>query len=126
MAKTYQTLVTEARELLQDTGSIPQQRYSDATLLSILNRGLNDLSRIRPDLTYTAYANNSLSVPEIVEATPGAGQVAWTDVWPWEMWFYNRVVEYVVALAEVMDDEYTVDGRAALLLQQFRNGSVGL
>lgn len=126
MAKTYQTLVTEARELLQDTGSIPQQRYSDATLLSILNRGLNDLSRIRPDLTYTAYANNSLSVPEIVETAPGAGQVAWTDTWPWEMWFYNRVVEYLVALAEVMDDEYTVDGRAALLLQQFRNGSVGL
>jgi hypothetical protein len=125
MAKTYQTLVTEARELLQDTDT-DQKRYTDATLLNILNRGLHDLSRIRPDLTYTAYSANSLEVPEIVESAPGAGQVAWTDTWPWEMWFYNRMVEYVVALAEVTDDEYTVDGRAALMLQQFRNGSIGL
>lgn len=125
MAKTYQTLVTEARELLQDTDT-DQRRYTDSTLLNILNRGLHDLSRIRPDLTYTAYNANSLEVPEIVESAPGAGQVAWTDTWPWEMWFYNRMVEYVVALAEVTDDEYTVDGRAALMLQQFRNGSIGL
>jgi hypothetical protein len=125
MAKTYQTLVYEARELLQDTDT-DQSRYTDSTLLNILNRGLHDLSRIRPDLTYTAYNANSLEVPEIVEATPGTGQVAWTDTWPWEMWFYNRMVEYVVALAEVTDDEYTVDGRAALMLQQFRNGSIGL
>lgn len=125
MAKTYQTLVYEARELLQDTDT-DQERYADSTLLNILNRGLHDLSKIRPDLTYTAYSANSLEVPEIVEATPGAGQVAWTDTWPWEMWFYNRMVEYVVALAEVTDDEYTVDGRAALLLQQFRNGAIGI
>jgi len=125
MAKTYQTLVYEARELLQDTDT-DQERYADSTLLNILNRGLHDLSKIRPDLTYTAYSANSLSVPEVVEAAPGAGQVAWTDTWPWEMWFYNRMVEYVVALAEVTDDEYTVDGRAALLLQQFRNGAIGI
>jgi hypothetical protein len=125
MAKTYQTLVYEARELLQDTDT-DQQRYLDSTLLNMLNRGLHDLSKIRPDLTYTAYNANSLEVPEIVESAPGAGQVAWTDTWPWEMWFYNRMVEYVVALAEVTDDEYTVDGRAALLLQQFRNGAIGL
>src|SRR5210317_1508816 len=125
MAKTYQTLVYEARELLQDTDT-DQQRYLDSTLLNMLNRGLHDLSKIRPDRTYTAYNANSLEVPEIVESAPGAGQVAWTDTWPWEMWFYNRMVEYVVALAEVTDDEYTVDGRAALLLQQFRNGAIGL
>lgn len=125
MAKTYQTLVYEARELLQDTDT-DQERYTDSTLLNILNRGLHDLSRVRPDLTYSVYNANSLEVPEIVEATPGAGQVAWTDTWPWEMWFYNRTVEYLVALAEVTDDEYTVDGRAALMLQQFRNGSIGL
>lgn len=125
MAKTYQTCVTEARELLQDTDT-EQRRYTDAALLNILNRGLNDLSKIRPDLTYTAYSNNSLEVPEIVESGAIAGQVNWTDTWPWEMWFYNRMVEYTVAVAEITDDEYTVDGRAALLLQQFRNGAIGL
>lgn len=125
MAKTYQTLVTEARELLQDTDT-DQTRYTDSTLLNILNRGLHDLSKIRPDLTYTAYNANSLEVPEVVESGPGAGQVAWTDTWPWEMWFYNRMVEYTVAVAEITDDEYTVEGRAALLIQQFRNGAIGL
>lgn len=125
MAKTYQSLVTEARELLQDTDT-DTQRYTDATLLNILNRGLHDLSRIRPDLTYIVFASNNANVPEIVTSTPGTGQVAWTDTFPWEMWFYNRLVEYVVAVAEVTDDEYTVDGRAALLLQMFRNSSIGL
>lgn len=125
MAKTYQSLITEARELLQDTDT-DTQRYTDATLLNILNRGLHDLSRIRPDLTYTVFASNSANVPEIVTSTPGTGQVAWADTFPWEMWFYNRLVEYVVAVAEVTDDEYTVDGRAALLLQMFRNSSIGL
>jgi hypothetical protein len=125
MAKTFQTCVTEARELLQDTDT-DQTRYTDSTLLNILNRGLHDLSKIRPDLTYLDYANNSLEVPEIVETGAGAGQMDWTDPWPWEMWFYNRMVEYTVAVAEITDDEYTVDGRAALLIQQFRNGAIGL
>lgn len=124
MAKTYQSLVTEAREMLQDTAA--PLRYTDSILLNFLNRGLHDLSRIRPDLTYTAYTANSLEVPEIVESGAGAGQANWTDTWPWEMWFYNRMVEYVVAVAEITDDEYTVDGRAGLLLQMFRNSSIGL
>ena len=125
MAKTFQSLVTEARELVQDTDT-DQQRYADSTMLNILNRGLHDLSKLRPDLTYLSYAANSLEVPEIVESGAGAGQLNWTDTWPWEMWFYNRLVEYVVAVAEITDDEYTVDGRAALLLQMFRNNSIGL
>ena len=125
MAKTYQSLVTEARTLLQDTDP-DNYRYSDTVLLDILNRGIQDLSKIRPDLTYTLYANNSLGVYEIVETGAGAGQIDWTDPFGLEMWFYNRLVEYVVAVAEITDDEYSVDGRAAILLQMFRNNSVGL
>lgn len=125
MAKTYQSLITEARFLLQDTDT-DQRRYEDSTLLDILNRGLNDLSKLRPDLTYTAYANNSLEVPEVVQSGATTGEVNWDGVWPWEKWFYNRMVEYVVAVAEIADDEYTTDGRAAILMQMFRNGSIGL
>ncbi|UCD24909.1 MAG: hypothetical protein JSW51_03035 [Gemmatimonadota bacterium] len=126
MAKTYQSLVTEAREMLQDSDStVP--RYSDDFLLNILNRGLNDLSKLRPELTYTAFDANSLEVPEvIITGPPAADEVEWTDTWPWEKWFYNRMVEYVVAVAEMTDDEYTVDGRAAILLQMFRNNSIGI
>lgn len=125
MAKTYQTLVAEARQMLQDTDT-DQTRYADATLLNILNRGLHDLSRIRPDLTYTVYASNSLNVPEIVETGAVAGQVDWTDTFPWEMWFYNRLIEYLVAVAEISDDEYAVGGRAALMMQLFHNGTIGI
>jgi len=125
VAKTYQTLVAEARQMLQDTDT-DQTRYADATLLNILNRGLHDLSRIRPDLTYTVYAGNSLNVPEIVETGAVAGQVDWTDTFPWEMWFYNRLIEYLVAVAEISDDEYAVGGRAALMMQLFHNGTIGI
>lgn len=125
MAKTFQSLVTESRELLQDTDT-DQSRYTDALLLNVLNRGLHDLSKIRPDLTYLDYVDNSLEVPEILETGAGAGQLDWDTVWPWEMWFYNRMVEYVVGVAEITDDEYTVDGRAALFMQSFRNNSIGI
>lgn len=123
MAKTFQTCIAEARELLQDTDT-DQRRYTDATLLGLVNRGIQEISRIRPDLTYSSYANNSLEVPEIVTSMAAAGQLHWTARWPWELWFYNRLVDYIVGVAEIMDDEYTTDGRAALLLQTFRNSLI--
>lgn len=123
--KTYQDLISQSRVLLQDTRD-GSYRFSDALLLDILNRGLNDLSRIRPDLTYTLYANNSLEVPEIVQTGAGAGQLDWDTVFSSEMWFFNRLIEYIVAVAEITDDEYTVDGRAGLMMQLFRNSSIGI
>lgn len=125
MAKTYQNLITEARELLQDTG-LNTPRYSDSTLLNILNRGLQDLSRIRPDIMYDLFANNSLGVVEVVETGAGAGQVNWTDPWGLEMQYYPTMLNYIVGVAEITDDEYTVDGRAALLLQNFRGNALSL
>lgn len=125
MAKTYETLITEARELLQDTDA-DVRRYTDVTLLNILNRGLQDLARMRPDSFYDDFLSNSLNVPEIVLAAPGAGQVIWTDPFSIELQFYAPVVGYVVGVAEIVDDEYTTDSRAALLLAQFRNGVIGL
>lgn len=125
MAKTYETLITEARELLQDTDT-DVQRYTDATLRNILNRGLQDLARMRPDSFYDSFLTNSLNVPEVVESGAGAGQVDWTDPVGFELQFYAPLVGYVTGVAEVVDDEYTTDSRAALLLAQFRNGVIGL
>lgn len=125
MAKTYQNLIYESRELLQDTG-LNTPRYSDSMLLNILNRGLQDLSRIRPDIMYDMFANNALNVVEVVEGAPGAGQVAWTDNWGMEMQYYPTMLNYIVGVAEITDDEYTQDGRAALLLQNFRGNSLSL
>ncbi len=125
MAKTYQNLITESRELLQDTKPTTE-RYTDTTLIGILNRGLQDLGRIRPDSFYSLYLTNSLNIPEIVISGAGSGQVNWTDVVGIEMQFYPPLVAYVTAVAEIVDDEYTVDGRAALLLNQFKMSTLGL
>lgn len=123
--KTYEDIILQSRVLLQDTRAT-SYRFSDDVLLDILNRGLHDLSRIRPDLTYTLFTNNSLEVPEIVQTGAGAGQLNWDTVFGLEMWFFNRLIEYVVAVAEITDDEYTQDGRAALMMQLFRNSSIGI
>jgi hypothetical protein len=125
VAKTYENLIFEARELLQDTALITP-RYSNSTLLNILNRGLQDLSRIRPDIMTNLYAANDLGVVEVVESGAAAGQVNWDTDWGLEMQYYPTMVSYVVGVAEITDDEYSVDGRAALLLQQFRGNSLGL
>jgi hypothetical protein len=125
VAKTYQNLIYESRELLQDTALVTP-RYSDSTLLNILNRGLQDLSRIRPDIMYDLYANNDLGVVEVVQTGAGAGQVDWTDPWGLEMQYYPTMINYVVGVAEITDDEYTQDGRAALLLQNFRGAALSI
>ena len=125
MAKTYQDVVTEARVLLQDTDAT-SYRNSNATLLAIYNRALQALGRIRPDACYDLYDANSLNVPELVESAPGAGQVAWTDNFGLEMQFFNPLVAYIVGVTEIIDDEYSEDGRAALMLQSFRNEVIGL
>ena len=125
MAKTYQDVVTEARVLLQDTDS-DSYRTSDATLLAIYNRALQALARVRPDACYDLYSDNSLNVPELVEDSPDADQVAWTDDFGLEMQFFNPLVSYVVGVAEIIDDEYTEDSRAALMLSSFKNEVIGL
>jgi hypothetical protein len=125
VAKSYQNLISETREMLQDT-DVVDPRYADSTLLNILNRGLQDLSRIRPDITYTLFTGNSLEVPEIVESAPGAGQVIWTDPFGLEMQFYPTMLSYLVGVAEIVDDEYTEDGRAAMFMQAFHNNAIGI
>lgn len=124
MAKTYQDLITESRELLQDT--VTEYRYSDTFLVGILNRGLQALSRIRPDAFYDLFDANDLNVPEVTDGTPASDQVAWTTTFPFEGQFFPPLVSYIVGMAEVQDDEFTWDSRAGILLTQFRNTVIGL
>lgn len=117
MAKTYQTAITEAREILQDTQE--PYRYGDPTLLNILNRALQELGRIRPDAFWTQFSVDDIVVPEV---TSGDLETAF----PVPMQFYLPVVSFIVAWAEVIDDEFTVDGRAGTLLAQFKTQVMGL
>lgn len=125
MAKSYQDVVTESRVLLQDTDSA-DYRYSDTDLLAIYNRALQALARVRPDACYDLYSANSLNVPELVEESPGGDQTIWTADFGLEMQFFNPLISYVVGIAELVDDEYTEDGRAAMLLQAFKTEVIGI
>lgn len=117
MAKTYQTAIDEAREILQDTDE--PYRYDDSILLNILNRALQELGRIRPDAFWTTFSTDDIVVPEVTSLTLGT-------TYPLPMQFYLPVVSFIVAWAEVLDDEFTQDGRAGMLLQQFKTQVLSL
>jgi hypothetical protein len=120
---TYQTIIDDSRVLLQDT---VDNRFSDADLVAVLNRGLLELARLRPDAFYTLYDANSLNVPRITAGTPGSGETALSAEVDVEDQFIPALVNYVVAVTEITNDEFTVDGRAMTLLQQFRSTLLGV
>jgi hypothetical protein len=125
VAKTYEDIVFEARELLQDTAA--EKRFTDQTLVNHLNRGLQELGRIRPDAFYDLFDANDLNVPTVIPTgTPTEDEVLWTDDFPLEGQFFPPLVAYLVGVAEVTDDEFTLEGRAMMLLTQFRNTVIGL
>lgn len=117
MAKTYADVITEARELLQD--SREPYRYDPQILLNILNRGLQAIARLRPDAYWDTFTAESIVVPEIAEGDLG-------DPFALDMMFYTPLVSFVVAWAEVVDDEFTVDGRAAQLFANFKTELLAL
>jgi len=118
MAKTYQTALDEAREILQDTDS-DDYRYSNTVLLNILNRALQELGRIRPDAFWTTFATDDIVVPEVTT-------LDLSTTFPLPMQFYLPVVSFIVAWAEVLDDEFTTDGRAGMLMAQFKQTVMSL
>lgn len=117
MAKTYQTAINEAREILQDTDE--PYRYDDSILLNILNRALQELGRIRPDAFWTTFTTDDIVIPEVTT-------LDLSTTYPLPMQFYLPVVSFIVAWAEVLDDEFTQDGRAGMLLQQFKTQVLSL
>lgn len=139
MAKTYQNLIDEARVFLQDTDS-DGYRYSNAVLLAILNRGLQELGRIRPDAFWDRFneSTGDILIPEVVDvdATPDTdpdeldededAEVALSDDIDISMQFYTPLVYFVTASAEILDDEFTEDGRASMLMAQFKQTVVTL
>lgn len=138
MAKTYANAITEARQLLQDTET--PQRYSDAILLAKLNRAMQELGRLRPDAFFDQFDDTTgeIIIPEVVLTDPDPdtdpdtidptedGQVATSDNFLPPMMFYTPVVYFIVASAEILDDEFTEDGRASMLMAQFKQTIIGL
>lgn len=121
---TYQSILDGARELVKDTDdpNTGSQRFPDSMLIGILNRALSALSTVRPDAFYDSFNRNNLNVPTVVAGTPDedAGEVGLDDEMAIDRMFHPPLIEYVAGMIEATEDEFTVDGRALLLLERFR------
>lgn len=128
MAKTYQNLLQEAREILQDTNTDPTlQRYTDATLVDVLNRGLLELYRIRPDAYYDFWDDTTedFDVPSLnTNALPDTSSYLNNFALP--MLFYPPLVDFIIGMAEALDDEFSEDSRALTFLGEFKRKVIGL
>lgn len=122
MAKTYQNLLTEAREIIQDQNTDPTlQRYLDQTLVDVLNRGLQELYRLRPDAFYDLWSDSveDFVVPAL-DTSVLPSTTSWQNNFALPLMFYAPLVSYVIGMVETVDDEFTEDSRAMTFLSEFK------
>lgn len=100
---TLQQVIDSARVVLQDSDKI---RYTDVQLLEYANDGIALGFKYRPDFRLGNY-------------TVALGTYVATDLVPFPASYRQQLKHYVVARAELRDDEYSQDGRAATLLTVF-------
>ena len=114
--RTLTSLLGAVRDILQDTKPdlLNEYRYSDAQLLEYLNSGYSELQRIRPD-AWLAYVGQPLPYVDSNAAIP-------TDPLPVDDIYFQPLVYWIAGNAELRDDTFTVDGRAATLLSMFTAG----
>jgi len=110
---------TEVRRLLNDV-DVPY-RYTDGHLYRLLEVCINDLRRVRPD-AFIGNINNLPIYP--IDQTGTITAVADTTNIVVEPLFIRPMIHYVSGSAELIDEEFTADGRAAILLKSFAD-SVG-
>lgn len=104
MAYTYQAIVDLARMPLNDEDKV---RYSDAQLLKFANQGTLALSKRRPDLFVGQFHN----LP--------TGEAALADFFPIEAAYAQVLADWIVARAEMADDEHANSGRAQAFVNLF-------
>lgn len=100
---TLQNVIDSARVVLQDADKI---RYTDAQLLEYANDGIVLGFKYRPDFRLGNY-------------TVALGTYGASDQVPFPLQYQQLLKHYVVARSELRDDEYSQDGRAAVLLGLF-------
>ena len=106
MAFTYQTVVDLARKSLNDEDKV---RYSDSDLLLFANHGMLALVKRRPDFFIGQFANlptGESGLTEYLQIDPVHAQT---------------LADWVVARAEMTDDEHANSGRAGAVFNLFGN-----
>jgi hypothetical protein len=111
---TFQSIINDARVLLNDeyVDSNTVTRYTEAQLLGYARQALVDARRVRPDL----FLSNLTGAFPVLTAT---------DDVPMPEEYHVCLADYVVHRAELRDDEFATDGRAAALFQKFKAGLMG-
>lgn len=97
-------ILASVRDVLQDLEGV---RYKDDSLLRGLSMAVYDLRRARPDYFIGTFDTVLQPVRSIDEELPLPAELL------------PSFVKYVAGWAEMRDDEYTADGRAASLMQAF-------
>lgn len=100
---TLQDVINSVRVDLQDADGI---RYTTNQLLEYCNDGIQEGFRLRPDFRLGNFTASPVTY------------VANNDV-PFPVQYQMLLKHYVCFRAEIRDDEYSVDGRAAGLLARF-------
>ena len=109
-AYTMQNAVDRARVFLNDANATDANRRNpDAQLLQFANEWILIARRDRPDLFIGSYT----TLPQ---------ELALTDPFPTSSEFLLPCVDFIVARAEMEDDEYAVDSRAVLMEKLFEAG----
>lgn len=117
MARTLTQVFADVRDILQDSkpNRNGEYRYPDAQLARHLNSAYTELKRIRPD-AWLSYVGQPLPfLDSTTDPIDTSGELPVDDI------FYVPIVNFMSGFAELRDDTFTVDSRAALLLQQFQN-----
>lgn len=116
--QTGQLAITQARSILQDR--IEPYRYTDEEMVEVLNLALANIKRLRPDAFAGTFTTST--TPQFYpdgDPSPSPGYLPLSDPWPVDEMFFSPTVVFLAGYAELRDDEFTVDSRAATLLQRF-------
>lgn len=128
MAYTYATLLVEAREILQDTATdATLQRYTDTVLLNHLNRGLQELYRLRPDAFYDFWSDAAEDfVVPLLDTSALPSTTSYQNPFALPYMFYDPLVNWVIGSTEAIDDEFSEDSRSTMFRNAFKMAVIGL
>ncbi len=113
-SRTVGQLITEARQLLNDTIPISgEPRFPDEELVAALNDAYLQLRDKRPD----AFLNYGLRKAVPAYLLPRDDELVFTT----DDKFYPALLFYVVGRSEITEDTYADNGRAVAMMNKFVN-----
>ncbi len=111
MAKKWQDVLDEARTINHDREE--PYRFSNDQLIAILNRGLIEVARVRPEFFPYDETSGDIIAPEVVAAELDSDVTL-------PVGYFSALVFYVSSMIDITDDEFSTEGRAMSVLGLFK------